>query len=85
MSRPVLSLNYYNPSVNRAVGIAGVRMFSNTIGIRVLAAIADAVPVRLMKRDLLFVTERLAGLVEERRLEIIARQHGIKRENAASA
>jgi ParB family chromosome partitioning protein len=53
---------------------------ANTTGIRVLAAIADAVPVRLMKRDLLFVVERLAGLVEERRLEIVARQHGIKRE-----
>ena len=53
---------------------------ANTTGIRVLAAIADAVPVRLMKRDLLFVTERLAGLVEERRLEIVARQRGIKRE-----
>jgi len=53
---------------------------ANTTGIRVLAAIADAVPVRLMKRDLLFVVERLAGLVDERRLEIIARQHGIKRE-----
>ena len=53
---------------------------ANTTGIRVLAAIADAVPVRLMKRDLLFVVERLAGLVEERRLEVVARQHGIKRE-----
>jgi ParB family chromosome partitioning protein len=53
---------------------------ANTTGIRVLAAIADAVPVRLMKRDLVFVTDRLAGLVDERRLEIVARQHGIKRE-----
>jgi ParB family chromosome partitioning protein len=53
---------------------------ANTTGIRVLAAIAEAVPVRLMKRDLLFVVERLAGLVEERRLEIVAKQHGIKRE-----
>ena len=53
---------------------------ANTTGIRVLAAISSAVPVRLMKRDLLFVTERLAGLVDERRLEIVARQHGIKRE-----
>ena len=33
-----------------------------------------------MKRDLLFVVERLAGLVDERRLEIVARQRGIKRE-----
>ena len=53
---------------------------ANTTGICVLAAISAAVPVRLMKRDLLFVVERLAGLVEERRLEIVARQHGIKRE-----
>jgi len=53
---------------------------ANTTGIRVLAAIAEAVPVRLMKRDLLFVVERLAGLLEERRLEIIARQRGIKRD-----
>jgi ParB family transcriptional regulator, chromosome partitioning protein len=53
---------------------------ANATGIRVLAAIADAVPVRLMKRDLLFVTERLAGLVDERRLEIVAKQRGIKRE-----
>jgi ParB family chromosome partitioning protein len=53
---------------------------ANTTGIRILAAIAEAVPVRLMKRDLLFVTERLAGLVDERRLEIVVRQHGIKRE-----
>ena len=53
---------------------------ANTTGIRVLAAIAEAVPVRLMKRDLLFVVERLAGLVDERRLEMVARQRGIKRE-----
>ena len=52
----------------------------NTTGIRILAAIAAAVPVRLMKRDLLFVVERLAGMVDERRLEIVARQHSIKRE-----
>jgi ParB family chromosome partitioning protein len=53
---------------------------ANATGIRVLAAIAEAVPVRLMKRDLLFVAERLAGLVDERRLEIVARQYGIKQE-----
>jgi ParB family chromosome partitioning protein len=52
---------------------------ANTTGIRVLAAIAEAVPVRLMKPDLLFVAERLAGLVDEQRLEIVARQHAIKR------
>jgi len=58
---------------------------ANATGIRVLAAIADAVPVRLMKRDLLFVVERLAGLVDERRLEVVARQHGIKREKDSNS
>jgi ParB family chromosome partitioning protein len=52
---------------------------ANTTGIRVLTAISAAVPVRLMKRDLLFVVERLAGLVDGQRLEIVARQHGIKK------
>ena len=52
---------------------------ANTTGIRILAAIAAAVPVRLMKRDLLFVVERLASLLDENRLAVIARQHGIKK------
>jgi ParB family chromosome partitioning protein len=46
-------------------------------GLRVLGAIVEAVPVRLMKRDLLFVVERLAALLDERRLAIVLRQHGI--------
>jgi ParB family chromosome partitioning protein len=58
---------------------------ANTTGIRVLAAIADAVPVRLIKRDLLFVTERLIALVDERRLEVVTRQHGIKREKESDS
>jgi ParB family chromosome partitioning protein len=52
---------------------------SNTTGIRVLAAIGDAVPVRLIKRDLLFVVERLAGMLDENRLAILAKQHGIRK------
>jgi ParB family chromosome partitioning protein len=32
-----------------------------------------------MKRDLLFVVERLATLLDDRRLEIVARQRGIKK------
>jgi len=48
-------------------------------GIRTLAAIVAAIPVRLMKRDLLFVVERLASLLDENRLAIVARQHGIKK------
>ncbi len=51
---------------------------ANTTGIRVLAAIAAAVPVRLMKRDLLFILEKLVGVMDENRLEMLARQHGIR-------
>ncbi len=50
-------------------------------GFRVLKATSDAVPVRLMKRDLLFVTERLAALLDERRLAVIFRLHGIGKAN----
>ena len=46
-------------------------------GLRVLSAIVESVPVRLMKRDLLFVVERLAAMLDERRLAIVLRQHGI--------
>jgi ParB family chromosome partitioning protein len=52
---------------------------ANAIGVRTLAAITAAVPVRLMKRDLLFVVERLASLLDENRLALVARQHGIKK------
>jgi ParB family chromosome partitioning protein len=51
---------------------------ANVTGIRILEAITAAVPVRLMKRDLLFVVERLAALLDENRLAVIARQYGIK-------
>jgi ParB family chromosome partitioning protein len=46
-------------------------------GLRVLKAIGDAVPVRLMKRDLLFAVARLAAILDERRIAILVRQHGI--------
>ena len=52
---------------------------ANTTGVRTLAAIAEAVPVRLMKRDLLFVAERLASLLDENRLSIVARRYGIRK------
>ncbi|WP_263408940.1 ParB/RepB/Spo0J family partition protein [Terriglobus tenax] len=52
---------------------------ANTTGLRVLTAISAAVPVRLMKRDLLFINTQLAELVGEPRLEALAKQHGIKR------
>src|SRR5271170_270867 len=52
---------------------------ANTTGLRVLAAIGAAVPVRLMKRDLLFVAERLTNLLDENRVAILAKQHSIKK------
>jgi len=50
-------------------------------GLRVLKATSDAVPVRLMKRDLLFVTEHLAAVLDERRLAVLLRLHGIGKAN----
>jgi ParB family transcriptional regulator, chromosome partitioning protein len=52
-------------------------------GLRVLKATSDSVPVRLMKRDLLFVTERLAAVLDERRLAVIFRLHGIGKASGA--
>jgi ParB family chromosome partitioning protein len=52
---------------------------ANATGLRVLSAISAAAPVRLMKRDLLFVTERMVNLLDENRAAILAKQHGIKK------
>jgi ParB family chromosome partitioning protein len=52
---------------------------ANTISVRVFDAITEAVPVRLMKRDLLFIAERLVSLMDENRLVAVARQHVIKK------
>jgi ParB family chromosome partitioning protein len=54
-------------------------------GLRVLSAIDDAVPVRLMKRDLQFVVERIAAMLDDRRMQIVARQHGIKKSQDAES
>ncbi len=51
---------------------------ANATGLRVLSAIGAAVPVRLLKRDLLFVLERLVFVMEENRVEMLAKQHGIR-------
>jgi ParB family transcriptional regulator, chromosome partitioning protein len=51
---------------------------ANVTGIRVLQAIVAAVPVRLMKRDLLFIAEQLLPLLDEKRVEMVARNRGIK-------
>ena len=51
---------------------------ANATGLRVLSAVGHAVPVRLMKRDLLFVLEKPTSLMDENRLAMLARQHGIR-------
>ena len=51
---------------------------ASTTGLRVLSAIGSAVPVRLFKRDLLFVVEKLVGTMDEKHVEALARQHGIR-------
>jgi ParB family chromosome partitioning protein len=51
---------------------------ANATGLRVLSAIGAAVPVRLLKRDLFFVLEKLVGALDEPRIETLARQHGIR-------
>ena len=51
---------------------------ANTTGLRVLAAVSAAVPVRLLKRDLLFVIEKLVSVMDENRVAMLARQHGIR-------
>jgi ParB family chromosome partitioning protein len=53
---------------------------ANTTGIRVLKAIGDAVPVRLMKRDLFFVLIQTFPLLNEWQLQTLARQHGIRKD-----
>lgn len=51
---------------------------ANTTGLHVLAAVSAAVPVRLMKRDLLFILEKLVSVMDESRVEMLARHHGIR-------
>jgi ParB family transcriptional regulator, chromosome partitioning protein len=51
---------------------------ANATGLRVLAAIGSAVPVRLLKRDLLFILEKLTSVMDESRVGTLARQHGIQ-------
>jgi ParB family transcriptional regulator, chromosome partitioning protein len=57
---------------------------ANATGIRVLQSIVAAVPVRLMKRDLLFIAEQLLPLLDEKRLEMAARNRSIKAKDGES-
>ena len=56
---------------------------ANATGLRVLSAIVAAVPVRLTRRDLLFIVERLLAQLEDRRIEVLARSRGIKKAQAS--
>src|SRR5258708_3184663 len=51
---------------------------ANAIGLRVLQSIVAAVPLRLMKRDLLLIAEQLLPSLEEKRLEMVGRNRGIR-------
>jgi ParB family transcriptional regulator, chromosome partitioning protein len=54
-------------------------------GIRVLSAIGAAVPVRFLKRDLQFLLNQIAPLLDEGRLQTLARQHGIRKDRETDA
>jgi ParB family chromosome partitioning protein len=54
---------------------------ANATGIRVPQSIVSAVPVRLVKRDLLFIVEQLLPLLDEKRLEMAALNRSIKAKN----
>jgi ParB family chromosome partitioning protein len=58
---------------------------ANATGMRVLQTIIAAVPVRLMKRDFLFVAEQMLPLLDDKRLEMVARSQGIRATEGESA
>jgi ParB family chromosome partitioning protein len=62
-----------------------VEALANATGMRVLQTIAAAVPVRLMKRDLLFIAEQMLPLLDDKRQEMVARSRGIKAKEGESA
>jgi ParB family chromosome partitioning protein len=49
-----------------------------------LKAIGEAVPVRLMKRDLLFVLMQTYPLLGEWQFQTLARQHGIRKDHESN-
>jgi len=53
-------------------------------GLRVLEAIANAVPVRLMKRDLAFIAERLLSRLDETRMGILLKRHNLKKSKGST-
>jgi ParB family chromosome partitioning protein len=58
---------------------------ANATGMRVLQTIVAAVPVRLMKRDFVFIVEQMLPLLDDKRLEMVARNQGIRAKEGESA
>jgi ParB family transcriptional regulator, chromosome partitioning protein len=58
---------------------------ANATGMRVLQTIVAAVPVRLMKRDFLFIAEQMLPLLDDKRVEMVARNRGIRAKEGESA
>lgn len=54
-------------------------------GIRFLQSIVAAVPIQLMKRDLIFIAEQMLPLLEQKRLQMVARNRSIKAEDGEPA
>lgn len=50
---------------------------AQTTGMHLLKAIGEAVPIRLMKRDLLFVVSWLTAMLDERNIAVLVRQHAL--------
>ncbi len=53
--------------------------------VRVLETIVAAVPVRLMKRNLLFIAELMLPMLDDQRIQFVARSWGIKAKEGESA
>jgi ParB family chromosome partitioning protein len=86
---PIHHARKSKPSANAAIKAEQEKhrreeAIAQVTGLRVLSAIVEAVPVRLMKRDLLFIIEQLSSVLDERRLAIVMRQHNLGKPNGAT-
>lgn len=54
-------------------------------GMKVLEAIGSSVPVKFMKHDLLFLSELLISALDQRRIKVLLRLHGIRRTRDTAA
>jgi ParB family chromosome partitioning protein len=85
---PIHQARKSKPAADRAIKAEQAKRrrdeaIAQVTGLRVLSAITEAVPVRLMKRDLLFLAERLSAVLDERRLAVILRNRKLGKPKAA--